>query len=297
MDPSMLNTSTLLHLSKPTLPQISNTPLAFPFIGGCRPTSRMGASATSMITTTSPLCGGTDVHQTAEPGDLIVVDAVRLNPVELAGSHLKTTLAAMNCTSAQDLGDMHDDFALLRASQDGDLGGMAAALDAGANIEVRDRPITRPKKVLGSAFGSCHGCSEDFSSPDTPDIRGMTPLMHAAKEARVEPVAMLLLAKADPTVFDEDGVTPLHLAVRAGCFESCRALIAAGAVLDAEDDNGNRPFDMLDQESKSAREIEAWQQLLGTTKGQSCHLRDKKSTIMQALPQKKRIPEPKVNRV
>ena len=47
---------------------------------------------------------------------------------------------------------------------------------------------------------------------------------------------------ADPNATDDNDYTPLHFAAQEGCLEAAEALIAAGAIVDAIDVNGNTPL-------------------------------------------------------
>lgn len=61
------------------------------------------------------------------------------------------------------------------------------------------------------------------------DAHGLTPLAHAARGGRVEAVASLLEAGADPDIQDAYGFAPLHQAAVQGDLETVEVLIAGGA--------------------------------------------------------------------
>ncbi len=61
------------------------------------------------------------------------------------------------------------------------------------------------------------------------DAHGLTPLAHAARGGRVEVVASLLEAGADPDIQDAYGFAPLHQAAVQGDLETVEVLIAGGA--------------------------------------------------------------------
>ncbi len=61
------------------------------------------------------------------------------------------------------------------------------------------------------------------------DAHGLTPLAHAARGGRVEAVASLIEAGADPDIQDAYGFAPLHQAAVQGDLETVEVLIAGGA--------------------------------------------------------------------
>lgn len=82
---------------------------------------------------------------------------------------------------------------------------------------------------------------------------GTTPLIRAAKSGDVEAIELLLRYRADPDLANNLGITPLMAAAGLGsnlidirgrfrheprCIESAQRLLAAGARIDAQRDNG-----------------------------------------------------------
>jgi ankyrin repeat protein len=66
--------------------------------------------------------------------------------------------------------------------------------------------------------GDLQGLQEELSTHpvDLPDLRGCTPLMHAARGGHLEAVKLLIFYGADPRVLNRYGETALHQAVEQG---------------------------------------------------------------------------------
>ena len=69
--------------------------------------------------------------------------------------------------------------------------------------------------------------------------------MHtAAREGEVDVVKVLLAAGADVEAKDEDGRTALHRAARAGHGDIVKVLIEGGADVEAQEKDGRTPRDV-----------------------------------------------------
>jgi len=76
-------------------------------------------------------------------------------------------------------------------------------------------------------------------------------------------VKLLLEKRASPHAQDEEGATPLHFAAGAGCWESCKHLLAAGACKSVLDDQCRTPMACLPPEYLVSRKARmAWAELL-----------------------------------
>jgi hypothetical protein len=74
------------------------------------------------------------------------------------------------------------------------------------------------------------------------DQQGNSPLSLAIQKARREEAASLLARKADPDIVDPNGNTPLHLAARAGNVPAAELLVAHKANLNARNESGETPL-------------------------------------------------------
>ena len=74
----------------------------------------------------------------------------------------------------------------------------------------------------------------DQASPDGRDLRGFTPLMHAASVGRADVAKLLLDGGADPSAESKLGVTALALAAEAGREDVVALLLAKGAKVNAQ---------------------------------------------------------------
>jgi ankyrin repeat protein len=74
-------------------------------------------------------------------------------------------------------------------------------------------------------------------------------LLKAALEGNVEKVEELLSKGADPNVKDEDGNTPLHLAIKANHLQIARLLVERGADVNARNKRGKTPLHIAAERS------------------------------------------------
>ncbi len=119
---------------------------------------------------------------------------------------LITTIAAVVLVGSAFADPIHD------AAWDGDLAGVLAELDKGADVNAKDE-------------------------------QGYTPLHNAAWEGHKEIVELLIAKGADVNAKDEYGYTPLHDAVDEGHKEVVGLLIAEGADVNAKGEDGETPLD------------------------------------------------------
>src|SRR5262245_4359065 len=94
-------------------------------------------------------------------------------------------------------------------------------IDAGANVRARNRRGAEPLHYAADG------------GPGTPSWN---------PEAQAATIAALIAAGADPDAIDNNGVTPLHRAVRTRCTGAVRALIEGGADIRRKNKSGSTPM-------------------------------------------------------
>ena len=187
------------------------------------------------------LDGGADVNAADATGDTILMAAVR------AGSLDTVTLlvdrgAAVNATEPQ-LGHT----ALMWAARTNDAASAKLLLERGASIEARTRVGARPAARPPGAGGGSHGVGivrggvppqgEQAAAPG-----GMTPLLFAARDGRLDAARVLLDAGASPNAADPNGMTPLLMAITNNNLAVAQLLVDKGADVHAADWYGRTPL-------------------------------------------------------
>src|SRR5689334_23387839 len=91
-------------------------------------------------------------------------------------------------------------------------------VEYGAEVNARTRVGKTPPARPPGAGGGSHGVGivrsgwpEQGFQPETPG--GMTPLLYAARDGRLQIARMLIAAKADVQLADANGITPLLMAI------------------------------------------------------------------------------------
>jgi ankyrin repeat protein len=202
--------------------------------------------------------GLTPLHcaQTPESVRALVAAGARIDtrerygrtPLHFAVRQSKELVTALlELGAVVDAADDNGETPLMSAGEMGTAGAIAALLAAGANLRAKDEDGR-------TAYG--RACHRSFHKPDLEVIRilreaGAVPandlaLLHAADGGQVELMQSLLASGADVNICDplasdpEFALTPLHAAAASGHDEAARALIAAGANLEALTDNYGR---------------------------------------------------------
>ena len=85
---------------------------------------------------------------------------------------------------------------------------------------------------------------EEGASPFRPDDRGVTPLHMAARAGLLEVAVELVIAGAELEARVQPGLTPLHWAVRSQSLGIVQFLVESGADINAETDSGATPLDL-----------------------------------------------------
>jgi ankyrin repeat protein len=104
-------------------------------------------------------------------------------------------------------------------------------------------------KILGAAVAQndekiAKAVLEAGADPDTPDIRGTTPLIAATRNGNVALMERLIAAGADINLPDANGTTPLMCSVSPYNNAALKCLMDRGAYIDPKDKNGMTALDL-----------------------------------------------------
>ena len=135
--------------------------------------------------------------------------------------------------------------ALHDAAMKGDIAAITAALDAGAGVDESDRQGTPLYlAVRGGHFAAAKLLIErgaDVNAAPTP-VLGPA-LMPALAKSNIELINLLLNGGANPNA-RRGREAALHIAVRSGCLDCVKALVKAGADVNAKTKDGKTPLHM-----------------------------------------------------
>lgn len=144
--------------------------------------------------------------------------------------------------------DKHGATLLHRKSSKGKLGSIQKLLDLDSDIDAVDNSGWTALHYSILAPNGIHVIKKllDSGAKFLPDLKGKTILHYAARTASSK-VIKLLCEKGQEFVNQKDsmGMTPLHLAGFKGNAEAMRALLKAGADINALDDDGNTVLHLL----------------------------------------------------
>jgi cytohesin len=155
---------------------------------------------------------------------------------------------------------------LFLAAEVGDLTGVKAAIDCGADPNIQDKVGNTPLHDAAKS-GSPDVVKlllEHGADPNIQNKVGNTPLHYAAKYSwlnvalrhdPLEVVKLLLEHGADPNARDKDGKTPLHYAAEFCHVDVARALLDYGADPTIRDSEGRTPLDVGDKCPEEFREM------------------------------------------
>ena len=184
---------------------------------------------------------GADVNTTDGTGDTILMAAVRAGSFDTA-KLLVDRGAAVEAAEPQ-LGHT----ALMWAVRANDAATTKLLLDRGASIEARTRVGTRPAARPPGAGGGSHGVGivrggVPPQGEQQPTPGGMTPLLFAARDGRVDAARVLVEAGADLNAADPNGLTPLLMALTNNKLAVAQLLVDKGADVRAADWYGRTPL-------------------------------------------------------
>ena len=120
-------------------------------------------------------------------------------------------------------------------------------LEYGAEINARTRTGKTPAPRPPGAGGGSHGVGivrsgwpEQGFQGETPG--GMTPLLYAARDGRIDIARLLIAAKADVQQADVNGIAPLLMAITNNHLDTAKLLLENGAAPNAADWWGRTPL-------------------------------------------------------
>jgi ankyrin repeat protein len=120
-------------------------------------------------------------------------------------------------------------------------------LEYGAEINARTRTGKTPAPRPPGAGGGSHGVGvvrsgwpEQGFQGETPG--GMTPLLYAARDGRIDIVRILIAAKVDVQQADVNGITPLLMAITNNHLDTAKLLVENAAAPNAADWWGRTPL-------------------------------------------------------
>jgi ankyrin repeat protein len=170
------------------------------------------------------LDAGADVKTADASGDTLLMAAVRAGNADAVDLLLERG-AAVNAGDPQ-VGHT----ALMWATRRNDTAIMKRLLARGAEADARTRVGERPVARPPGAGGGSHGVGIVRSGvppqgEQQPAAGGMTPLLFAARDGRVEAAALLIEAGAAVDAADPNGITPLVMALTNGQFAVAKLLL------------------------------------------------------------------------
>lgn len=178
-------------------------------------------------------------NETQLPLDSLTVNGQSVG--EQRGRHLMPSMIdfLLSAGASPESQDAQGNRPLHRAAECGSLKTIERLLNAGAVIDSTnasgDTPLINtvrfgretPEKIAALKLLLKRG-----ANPNHADLRGVTPLQHAAWARSAEPVITLLAAGANPNAADKFGTTALHFAAWMDNAEAVTALLTAGAKLE-----------------------------------------------------------------
>ena len=187
------------------------------------------------------LQAGADANATDQTGETVLMIAAR-------DGNLEAVKALLDAGAAVDAAEPKFQQTALMIAVRGDHPAVVDLLiQRKAKIEARTRvgptPPARPPGAGGGSHGEGivrGGIPDQGARPATPG--GMTPLLYAARDGRIESAKLLLVAGAKVNQADANGITPLLMALTNQQLPLARLLVEHGADVNAADWYGRAPL-------------------------------------------------------
>ncbi len=187
------------------------------------------------------LDAGADANAADGTGDTLLMAAVRSGSTETATLLIERG-ARVDAPEPQ-LGHT----ALMWAVRTDSAAATTLLIRHGASVEARTRVGAKPAVRPPGAGGGSHGVGIVRSGvppqgEQLPTPGGMTPLLFAARDGRLQAARVLLDAGANPNTADPNGITPLMMAITNNQLGVAQLLVERGADVRAADWYGRTPL-------------------------------------------------------
>ena len=187
------------------------------------------------------LDAGADPNAADASGETALMTATRSGNVDA----LKALLQKGASVNAKDT--VTQQTALMWAARSNSAAAVQLLVEYGAEINARTRTGKTPAARPPGAGGGSHGVGivrsgwpEQGFQPETPG--GMTPLLYASRDGRMDIARLLVAAKADVQQADVNGITPLLMAITNHHLDTARFLLEQAANPNAADWWGRAPL-------------------------------------------------------
>ena len=187
------------------------------------------------------LDAGADVNTADATGDTLLMAAIRTGNQEVV--RLLIDRGARVDAAEPQLGHT----ALMWAARVNDAASIKLLLEHGAALETRTRAGAKPEVRPPGAGGGSHGVGIVRSGvppkgEQLPAPGGMTALLFAARDGRLDAARALMSAGANLNAADPNGMTPLLMAITNNQIAVAQLLVDSGADVKAADWYGRTPL-------------------------------------------------------
>jgi ankyrin repeat protein len=187
------------------------------------------------------LNAGADPNALDQSGETLLSVATR--------AHASDVAAALVKHGANVNAPMQDwkSTALMVAIRENDSAIVKLLLDNGADVNARTKVGPKPARRPAGAGGGSHGVGIirgglPESGSQAPTQGGLTPLLYAARDGRIDMVQSLIAKGAELELADANSITPLQMAIANENIALARYLLERGANPNSKDDYGRTPL-------------------------------------------------------